>query len=327
MGDPSLNRPKKRSNWLTEKIYQFRRHRQEEEDLLNAIDRILSETKTKISKVSGYRKKLKDPIRTALNKITAMTSQIPGPVTLDPDKWEDSPVLRTIFVNPKAFSQWGENCKTLQNALQQNPTNDFYGLMVAEYHEKTSLGVGLVGDIIQKDVLQKSVYFENPQIVVPHTDLEGAQRELKHRILVMLFTQELDEIADLQALTEELERQQEILEVKLWSGKNRGTSGRLDAATVKEAKKIISDIDQEIEKIGRHPDSPESHMAHVVEVLLNIEKHLSMDPFTLRINRLGIKVSAESLEPYDKIDLAQCNYINGHKRAVTWVRINKGFFK
>ena len=317
-----LNSPKW-LNRLSEKIGLFKRHRHEEKALLDEIDRILSETKTKIPRVSDYRKKLKDPIRVALEKINTMTALIPGPITLDPGKWEDSSILRALFISPGEFSQWAERCTTLQNAIHQYPASDLYGLLVADYNEKASFGVGLVGDVVQKDVLQKTVYFENPQIVVAQPNLESARGELRHRILVMLFTQELDEIADLQSLTEELERQQEILEVKLWSGKNRPTSGRINAETVKETRKIIDDIDVEIDKIGRHPDSAASHLKHVIEVLLNIEQHLSMDPFTLRINRMGVKVRPEVSGPYDEISFAECTYVGGHRRMVIWVKINQ----
>ena len=249
-----------------------------------------------------------------------MMVHIPGPIDLDPARWGSSPVLNAMFTGPDAFSGWLSSCSTLKDAFQKNTTDELFGLLVAEYKEKSSLGVGRVGDVVQKDVLQKSVYFENPGILVPQPDLETAKNEIRHRILVMLFTRELKEIADLAALTEELEKQQETLQILLY---RRKMHAKEEDDTARGAKQIISDIDKKIERIGRHPDSPEGHLQHVIEVLMNIEQHLKMTPLVLRLNNLGIKVNKSSSESFSEISFAECTYIGEHRRTVIWARINR----
>ncbi len=318
-----LNFLKKRLKRLTRQTAALREQRRHENALINEIDRILSETKTKIPLVPHYRRQLKEPVRLALKTIDEMTAQIPGPEQLDPVLWGKSPVLQAVFTGPDAFSRWMDSCIALQNAFKQNHSDELFGLLVAQYKEKTSLGVAIVGEIVQKDVLQQSVYFENPRIVVPRPDLETAKKELRHRIIVMLFTRELDEIADLKSLTEELKRQQDILEIKLSMGKKQGAVKKTDDKTLREARQIIDAIDREIEGLGRNPDTPESHLEHVTEVLMNIKRHLEIKPFILRLNSLGVRVTASSPEPFDEISFAECTFTGDHKRAVIWVQINR----
>ena len=324
MNDRVPNVVKKIHHRLREQIAGFKENRQHEEALINEINRILSETKTKIPLLPHYQKKLKEPVHTAWGIIDNMMSHIPGPITIDPANWGKSPVLNAIFSGPDEFSNWLSHCHALQDAFQQTDANELFGLLVTEYHEKKSLGVAMVGDVVQKDVLQKSVYFEDPKILVPQPDLETAKIEIRHRILVILFTRELEEIADLKALTEELEKQQETLEILL---QNRKKHSKEEDDTDKGAKQIISDIDRKIDSIGGHPDSPEGHLQHVIEVLMNIEKHINMTPIVLRLNNLGIEVDKSSSEPFDEISFAECTFTGEHRRTVIWTRIDRKSLK
>ena len=307
-------------NRLAGRVERYREKRRCEQDLLDEINRIVSETKTKIPLVPNYQKRLKGPIQTALEKITELTRRIPGPVALGPDAWGDSPVLGAVFASPQALEQWMDACPTLNEAYARYPASELYGVLVTQFKEKTSFGVAMVGSIVQKDVLQKTVYFESPQVVVAGPDPVSAQKALQHRILVNLFTHELAEIADLKALVEELAQQQDILEIKLSRHRKNNLSGLMDQ-TERDAREILGDIERKREKIGRHPDSPESHLAHVTEVLTDIDQYLSMTPFVLRLNSLGKRVPIGSQEPYNEVAFAECTYTGDHKRCVTRVKI------
>ncbi|MBU1054070.1 MAG: hypothetical protein KKC46_09605 [Proteobacteria bacterium] len=313
-------------NWhnrFLRKLAVHSEHKKQEKALINEINRILSETKTKIPLVPKYLSKLKKPVLLALETITAMTAQIPGPIILDPELWENSPVTNAIFTSHDEFLRWFDNCHSMQNAYKQYNSDKLFGLLILEYKEKTHFGVESIGEIVQKDVLQKSVSFEEPRIVVLQPDLKTAQKELQHRILVMLFLHELEEIADLKSLEKELEIQQAILKIKLSGEKKYNPEKPDNNKTASEAKQIINDINREIEVIGRNPDTPESHLKHVTEVLMNIDRHLKMTPFTIRLNNLGIRVKASSLEPFDEISFAECTYTGSPKKAVIWVQTDR----
>ena len=324
MNDRTPNIVKKIHNRLREQIAGFIDNRQHEEALIDQIERILSETKTKIPLLRDYRKHLKDPVHVAWETIDKMMAHIPGPIILDPAHWETSPVLKAIFTGPTDFADWLNHCDALKDAFRQSGSDSLFSLLVTEYNEKKSLGVALVGGLVQKDVLQKSVYFEDPRILVPQPDLETAKKEIRHRILVMLFTRELEEIADLKMLTEELERQQETLEVLL-NHQKRHLGGENE--TKRDAQKIISDIDRKIDSIGRNPDSPAAHLRHVIEVLMNIENHLNLRPLVLRLNNLGIEVEKSSSDPFDEIEFAECTFTGEHRRAVIWTRISRSLYQ
>jgi len=313
--------------YMEENLNMFLRHakRNQEKALINEIDRILAETKTKIPLVRNYRKQLKEPISHALDEVSNMISQIPGPIELDPELWEKDPVLKAVFIGSDEFSQWLHSCRSLRDAFERTDAAELFGLLVAEYKEKTFFGYEMNGDILQRDVRLQSVFFEDPRILVPAPDLENARKELQHRILVMLFTHELDEISDLKSWKEELQKQKDLLEFELWGNEKPESEKAIPSGVDKadEAKKVLSDIDQKIEQIGKNLDTPEGHLAHVVRILTELRQHLRMDRFMIRLNSLGVKVKASSSESFSEISLAEFTFTGYPKRAAIWTRINK----
>ncbi len=316
---------KNRYNQFVSKLSLKRANRDREKVLINEIERILAETKTKIPLVRNYRKLLKEPVLHAIKVVSEMASQIPGPIELESALWENDPVLEAFFIRPDEFSRWLDSRISLRNSFEQTNAAELFGLLVAEYKEKIFFGAETYGEIVRKDVRKQSVSFENPRILVPAPDLEIARKELQHRILVMLFTRELNEIADQKSIKEELEKQHDLLEFKIWGNKKpesrKSTVVDRDKAT--EAEKILSAIDREIEDIGKNLDTPEGHLSHVTRALLRLRHHLQMDGFVLRLNNMGIKVKSSSREPFSEISLAEFTFTRSPRRVAIWTRIKR----
>ena len=258
-----------------------------------------------------------------------MVSQIPGPLELDPALWKKDPVLKAIFLEVDEFTHWLGRCRSLQNALAGSDSDELFGLLIADHKEKTFFGSEMDGEIVRRDVQKQAVYFENPRILVPAPDLDIARKQLQHRILVMLFTRELKEIADLNALKEELEKQQDHLELTLWvhDKPESGNTTPADAGKTHEAEGVLKDIDREIEKIGKDLNTPESHLTHVTQALMSLGRHLQIKRFNLRLNSLGVKVKASSREPFSEITLAECTFTGSTKRAAIWARYKRSLMK
>lgn len=310
--------------WVSQRSV-LREKRKQEDALIEEIDRVLAETKTKIPLVRNYRKKLREPVSHAIEALSTMIAQIPGPLALDPDRWEKEPVLNLIFSEAGKLSRWLNGCRNLRDAFERTGSDRLFGLLIADYKVKTSFGTEINGDIIRKNVQQQSVYFEDPRILVPATGLETARKDLRHRILVMLFTRELNEIAELKSWKEELEKQQDLLEFRLWGAKVPESEAEVstDDREADEAKAVLGDIDKKIEEITKNLDTPESHLAHVSRALMDLRQHLRMENFTLRLNSLGKKVAASSSEPSVEMSLAECTFSGSEKRAAFWVQVKK----
>ena len=320
---------KNQYNQFVSKLSLIRANRHREKASINEIERILAETKTKIPLVRNYRKLLRQPVQHALKVVSEMASQIPGPMDLDPALWESEPVLDAFFIKPDELSRWLHRRTSLRNAFEQTNAAELFGLLVAEYKEKIFFGAETYGEIVRRDVRKLSVSFENPRILVPAPDFETAHKKLHHRILTMLFTRELNEIADQKSIKKELEKQQDLLEFKIWGNKKPESrkSNAVDGDKATEAEKILSAIDRELEDIGKNLDTPESHLNHVTQALMHLRHHLKIDGFDLRLNDMGIKVKPTSRKPFNKITLAEFTFTGSPRKVAIWTRIKRSSLK
>jgi len=65
-----------------------------EADVLDEIERIARETDSTILPVRRFRKKILPLVRHAMQYISGLLPQVPGPVDFDPGRWDDDPLLR-----------------------------------------------------------------------------------------------------------------------------------------------------------------------------------------------------------------------------------------
>lgn len=316
-------------NQFVSKLSLKRANRHREKVLIDEIERILAETNTKIPLMRNYRKLLKEPVRHALEVVSEMASQIPGPLELDSTLWENNPVLSAFFMVPDECSRWLHGRNNLQNFFEQTNVTELFGLLVADYKEKVFFGSETYGDIVRRDVRKQSVSFENPRILVPAPDLETARKELQHQILVMLFTRELNEIANQKFIRQELEKQHDLLAFKIWGNKKPPSrnSTAVDGDKPTEAEKILSAIDREIADIGKNLDTPEGHLNHVTQALRHPRQHLQLEGLVLRLNNMGVKVKSSSSEPFNEISLAEFTFTGSPRSVAIWTRIKRSSLK
>ncbi len=110
---------KNRYNQFVSKLSLKRANCDREKVLINEIERILAETKTKIPLVRNYRKMSKEPVLHAIKVVSEMASQIPGPIELESALWENDPVLEAFFIRPDEFSRWLASRISLRNSFEQ----------------------------------------------------------------------------------------------------------------------------------------------------------------------------------------------------------------
>ncbi len=300
--------------------HRLRREAKAQEDqLLQEIKRIVSETGTRIGSVGNYPQRLKTPVEKASSSIKASVDQIPAYLTFDLAQWHKEPALALFFSGSDDFDAWFKRCDALKKAFQANDPAELFGLLIGDYKEKSFLGFEMEGNFAKKDVPQTAVYFDNVHCLVPSPELAQSKQALQHRILAMLFTQELNEISDLESVRQELEKQQALLEFVLSGVEKESTQNGKDQQTAA----LLHDIEKQIKQMGKDQDTPEGHLKHISEALMNLDRHLSVNPLNLRVNSLGIKVKASSQEPYNEVIMAECTVSNIPRRAAVWCRIRK----
>lgn len=295
---------------------------------LDEIERIIRESDSTILSVRRFRKKILPSVRHAMQYISGLIPQVPGPVDFDPGRWDDDPILRAMFISHEEMTGVLQSSKPLKKFFRRKNVSRAFAMLVAEQKGKEFFGTEKNGEIVRRDVPQKAVFFENFKVIDPAADLTETRLKVQHRALVSLFTQAFEKITDLQLWKEDLEKQQELLEFKVQQpeGSDLGTDLNLTEADdnqIQKSLEVLSDINRKLEEIKAELDTPEDHIKHLNAVLLNPEQHLRLKTVSLKLSRLGIRLEPSSTEPANEFTVAEFELGQDPKRVLFWIRVER----
>lgn len=304
----------------------YRADRAMQEDVIDEMDRILSEVKSKIPLVRKYRQRLLPSVQSALVTVNNMVSLIPGPVALGPTHRETTTILKLLFTSEEDLSQWLKRCRKLVDAFKSANTETIFAILSAGYKEKTVFGMKQHGEILQRDVMYRTPVFTHPEILIAAREMDLARDELKHRIMVMLFIRALDEIQDLKSRRGELEHLHDLLEFKLGEKYDTAHDEYADE-NPKETKAVLHSIEEKLDHMGLDTlDTPDDHLAHVINALIAISDHLQIKESKIAINDQGFLVDRGTTTTEKEIQFAECAYAGKEKRALILTRIERKWF-
>jgi hypothetical protein len=295
--------------------------------VLDEIERIVPEIDSTILPVNRFRKKMLSSVRHAMQYISGLIPQVPGPLDLDPGRWDDDPLLRAMFISRKELIGVLQSSKALKSFFQHTNESQAFAMLVADRKEKTFFGTEKNGEIVRRDVHRKAIFFEDFKVFAPAADLAETRLQVQHRALVGFFTQAFEKIADLQRWKEELEKQRELLEFKVQQPErdlqtDQGPIEAKDNQTLKSLE-VLNGIKRKLEEIKADLDTPEDRFEHLNAVLLNPEQHLRLETVSLKLSRLGIRLESSSTEPANEFTVAEFEMGQALKRAAVWVRAER----
>ena len=301
---------------------------EEEDAVLDEIDRIAQETDSTILPVRRFRKKILPSVQHAMAYISGLILQIPGPVDFDPDRWEDDPLLRAMFISREELIGVLQSSKALKDFFRRTNAFQAFAILVAERKEKQFYGTEKNGEIVRRDVPQKAVFFEDFRVFAPAADLAQARLQVQHRALVSLFTQAFEKITDLQLWREELEKHRELLEFKVKQPEGTDPKRDLNHTEVDDIQsqaslEALGDITRKIKEIKAELDKPEDRIELLNAILSKPDQHLRLEAVSLKLSRLGIRLAPSSTEPANEFEVAEFELGQEPKQTLVWIRVEQ----
>jgi len=264
-------------------------------------------------------------VRNTLEYISGLIPQIPGPVDLDPGRWDKDPLLRAMFISREELTSMLQSSKALKNFFRQTNASQAFAMLVADQKEKIFFGTQKTGEIFRRDVPQKAVIFENFKLFAPAIELAETHRQVQHLGLVTLFRQAFEKITDLESWKNELEKQKDLLEFKLRRfdkskpGTGLNSANAPDNQTQKTLQ-VLSDINRKLKEIKAELDTPEHRLSHLCSVLKSPGQNLELKTVSFKLSRMGVRLESSSTEPANEFKVAELALGQDLKQAVVWVR-------
>jgi hypothetical protein len=294
-----------------------------------AIERAVDGTDPRLRAVSGYRKKLRDPVIRAIDHVVGLVDGLGAPLELSRTQRLKDAELIAFFASGEHLQEVLAFDMTLRRWLQ---TPDAYGaehfvmLMMMEKQERQVLGIALEGDVLRRDVPQDTVSFGKHRLVDPAGTEEEARRLLKRRAFDHVLAMALGRIAAARGERQELEQQRSLLRSKsraLAEGHwGFGAAGGKEPPDPQALQRRIAEIESQLQTLGAGATLLNAHLDIVADGLAQADQSLWAERSTVCVDRMGVK-QAHPSEQSPEITLDVLHNAAGRSEVARLVGVSR----
>jgi len=303
-------------------------------DVSKTVERVVDAIDGRIRLVGGYRKKLHHVIRNSLEFTDSMIDRFPRAIEVSSRTFVSDPYVNAFFSNTRdvqvIFSQSSEIRDFMEDYTHENVTQ-CCALLCMHKLEKTVLGVELAGDAIKKDVKQTAVNFTDHRIYSPAPSEEETRQGLKNCLFEGLVTNTLERVVQLKLSNQRLQHERQMLQARLRHAQyqlgrqsERATNEADCRRDIEETRLKLEKTEQDLRKI--HLATPQVSLEQVVEVFSSPEKFVRLQQSTLRLNKMGIKISESTRQPANTLTLTEVSIGEQPPRVVTLAKFPRDEF-
>ena len=255
--DDQIDHLQKLVDNLSEHIHIKEQQAQEDRQI---IESFVDASNSKMRAIDDYAVRLRGYVKALYNHILQVAEEIPPPIDLNLETLRTDPLVNALFVCSKDIDQLLKNDPDVNAYLRvhnKDKTPVIYAMLTANKHEKLTLGVGLLGDMLIRDLPQQVINFSSHKVHAPCTSNEELSTALKKFLFdrtVALVKQEMT---------------------------SRMTSSPFKAS------------DDFYESRIKSLANPNVYLNTLIEYIENPANLLSIEKNHLKLNKLGIKIDSD----------------------------------
>lgn len=258
-----------------------------------AIERAVDGTDSRLRLLSGYHKRLLEPVVTALDHAVALVDDLPEPVAASREVYRDEPRLSAVFASSESMLERLGRDLVLRDFLAGpgRYAKQVTALLRAEKVEKHILGRDLVDGQMRRDVPQVAVNFAGHHIVAPSQSETETRCLLKQRAFDQVVTLALARIASAQVERADLARQRDLLKRKLVALERGDLSFQPPQAGFPDRRSLVSELEritEQLHRLGTEDKVLRVHLEMVAEVLMDASRQIWCRDISLHLDAMNI---------------------------------------
>ncbi|HSF47641.1 MAG TPA: hypothetical protein VLA73_04695 [Burkholderiales bacterium] len=273
--------------------------------LREAIEQTVVDTDPRVRLVGGYQKRLAPAVAMTLGYARQLVAQLPQAMELSVAAWSTHPGVRQAFATAEGVKVALSRSTELRSFFEQPEhglASDACALLVINLREVTRLGMGLEGDRVRADVLQRIVDLYGHRVVAPGSDESAVRNELEKRVFKHVLTQALARLTEIGSRKLGLTQERELLKTRFAYVRQRGQG--LDALLEPENRgpaelqKLEQALAENARQLGKLNTSGFEESLNVIRSSLSHpEEALTLETQKIRVNPMNIIVESGSEEP------------------------------
>ena len=261
---------------LQKLVISLRKHEQQVKEDRNIVENFVNAANNKMRAIHGYAYKLREPVLALYNHVIQVADEIPPPINLNLEAFGINPLVNALFVNCNDIDQLLKTDPDVNPYLDAHSKNQLpvlYALLTASMSEKRTLGVGMLGNALMRDVPQQTINFSLHKIHSPSESPAALNMALKKYLF-----------AHVVALVK-----QEMM--------SRMTN---------QPFKPRADYESRVKSLA----NPEVYLNTLIQYLKVPANLLSIDRTHFRLSKLGIKLEGDDRQSANEFDIHELIWSN-----------------
>ncbi len=305
-------------------LTEHRLHQERLAAMREAIEQVVDASEPRIRLVGNYAEKLLDPVETALRYSEELLRQMPPALALSDRAWSQNPQVNAFFATAADLRTFLSENQGIRAFFAQHPRSTAcFALLLMIKQELETFGMGLQGELIARDTRQIQISFSEHGLFFPATSEAGLRQELKRRLLLFLATRALELINGIRAQRGALEEQYRQLQAQLRALKmySQGPRPLLSSADTDERRVVglerrLAQTEEDLVAARRQLGTLDDYLEQVRQVLSRPNSYLQVQVQSIKISRLGVKLSPLSTEPGETITLLEFSSLGERRIGV-----------
>jgi hypothetical protein len=258
------------------------------DSLVEAVtERALDGTDARLRMLSGYRKRLREPVLATIDHVVRLVDALPAPVGADAEGYRTDTGLRAMFASLERLHEVLGKDPALAGASVATPLT---AALVARISEKRVFGMDLENDQLKRDVQQLVVSFDEHRLLDPDAAELEVRRSLKRRAFDHMLAQVLETLEQRRETRRELGAQQVLLNRKRQALAEAGWSFEAGAKKTDpaELERRLAEIESQLTALGSEDKTLETHLGMLCEALAAPAKLLRLEARTLLLDQRNV---------------------------------------
>lgn len=288
-----------------------------------AIEQVVDASEPRIRLVGNYAEKLLDAVEIAFRHSENLLRRLPPALTLSGRTWAVDPRINAFFATVADLRSTLSLDPCVRAFFQSGNAPECFAFMLMVKRETATFGMALQGDLLVREVPQTLVSFSHHRLFFPTASETALRKELQQRTLVFLATRALERINELRAHRSDLEeqRRQWQMQLRTLRGHAHGLRPLLshqedDAHLQASLEQRLMQAEQDLVATRKQLGTLDDYLEQVRQVLSQPDKFLQIQPLSLRLNRLGVKLDPNSPEPGETIRLFELTSLDMQRIGV-----------
>ena len=285
-------------NWLNRKGEARRRAPDADVRIEHAIELAVIGIDARLRLVQGYESRLLPSVQISLAHCAALAAAIPGPIDLMPDAWARNPGVRALFVQPAEIDDLlGRSLELLAYAEQpaHAGVDEMCAVISLMRTEQKVLGWASHGEILHKDVPQRTVSFSRHRLLAPSENEADLRSDIGWRAYEQLVVEALGHLFQSDAAERPSGRAAALLRERLQL-LQRARAGLValhqpplaDETAFQSLRQQLIENGRQLASLHRGAHSLEERLERVAEVLSKPEEVIVFGQIEDRLTSLNV---------------------------------------